>query len=238
MARFSAVIDDLSDSDEEVVPPQPPPPTKPAEKKKVARPTIRVDALTDSDEDMDDDEEAEEEGSEEESEEEDEEDEDEQHGSSLMVDDELRYSPHDSLSRKAAHKDDNMTIDELATSEKDPEPIPTPITPWAMSVGVDPRKMVVMQASLFRAPEEQEALKRDNETLRRAKLLPGVPMVTDKRATPGPSTRPQVSSLVHRHSCLANPGSIGKNRLGGRSSLSCRSQSAQSRPCFVEAGWQ
>ncbi|KAH9941590.1 nuclear protein 96-domain-containing protein [Epithele typhae] len=37
------------------------------------------------------------------------------------------------------------------------------ITPWARQLGVDPQKMHVMQAALFRMPEEERALKAMNE---------------------------------------------------------------------------
>ena len=47
------------------------------------------------------------------------------------------------------------------------------IIPWAQRIGVDPQKMHVMQASLFRAPETAEALKQLNaENPDRARLTP------------------------------------------------------------------
>jgi nuclear pore complex protein Nup98-Nup96 len=47
------------------------------------------------------------------------------------------------------------------------------IIPWAQRIGVDPQKMHVMQASLFRAPETAEALKQLNaEKPDRARLTP------------------------------------------------------------------
>ncbi|KAI0249206.1 nuclear protein 96-domain-containing protein [Lactifluus subvellereus] len=48
------------------------------------------------------------------------------------------------------------------------------IIPWAQRIGVDPQKMHVMQASLFRAPETAEALKQLNpEKPDRDRLTPG-----------------------------------------------------------------
>ena len=47
------------------------------------------------------------------------------------------------------------------------------IIPWAQRIGVDPQKMHVMQASLFRAPETAETLKQLNaEKPDRARLTP------------------------------------------------------------------
>jgi nuclear pore complex protein Nup98-Nup96 len=44
--------------------------------------------------------------------------------------------------------------------------------PWAQQVGVDPQRMHVMQASLFRVPEEAEAMRAANKPKRSAWVLP------------------------------------------------------------------
>ncbi|PSR73990.1 hypothetical protein PHLCEN_2v10221 [Hermanssonia centrifuga] len=45
------------------------------------------------------------------------------------------------------------------------------ITPWAREVGVDPQKMHVMQASLFRVPEEEAAMKAAAQPISRRQLV-------------------------------------------------------------------
>jgi nuclear pore complex protein Nup98-Nup96 len=77
------------------------------------------------------------------------------------------------------------------------------IIPWAQRLGVDPQKMHVMQASLFRAPETAETLKQLNtEKPDRDRLTPGGLHRKHSRDSEGDGLRATAQGVRHPFSCL------------------------------------
>lgn len=152
MARFSANITDSSE-DEDEVHTNPP---KPSSRKPADRPRpAPAPSIEDDDEDNNEKEEL------------------SDSDSSEMQEDELIASPpsrakRPTQTRNALVEDEDGEIryaHELRTPpKKSPAPPPRQrnnptIIPWAQQIGVDAQKMHVMQASLFRMPEEAAAMK-------------------------------------------------------------------------------
>lgn len=99
-----------------------------------------------------------------------------------MHEDELMRSPrrNSNPTRNALIQDQDGEIrysHEVDGSRDGPFSSSPPLTreepiPWAQQVGVDPQRMHVMQASLFRVPEEAEAMRAANKPKRSAWVLP------------------------------------------------------------------
>jgi len=116
-----------------------------------------------------------------------EEDSEDSSSSSDMYEEELLHSPSRKKPTRTTFvedEDEDEDIDEreglnrsgetdvrVASTSSSPSPpmprIDPTIIPWAQQVGIDAQKMHVMQASLFRMPEEAAALNAMNESTRR-----------------------------------------------------------------------
>jgi nuclear pore complex protein Nup98-Nup96 len=89
--------------------------------------------------------------------------------SSEMQEDELMTSsPQRRATRDVVegHDDEVLLSHEVEGREPSPPIIHEEPIPWAQQVGVDAQRMHVMQASLFRVPEEAAAMKTANQPIR------------------------------------------------------------------------
>ena len=168
MARFSALASDTSEEDEQYA--TSPPKKNPQKKTRSAFPPSRVQRV-DEDAEMASDSESSRA------------DEEELHSDSSQVGANNRRTfgragvgiyptedPEEGEGREESGDSSASSSDELLPEHRRGN---SSIIPWAQRIGVDPQKMHVMQASLFRAPETAETMKQLNaEKPERARLTP------------------------------------------------------------------
>jgi nuclear pore complex protein Nup98-Nup96 len=182
MARFSAYISDSDDSDGD----------HPRDELEKAADDFRSDS---------------EPADEEEEEEEEEEESEDSSSSSEMHEEELLSSPprktpaSNALVEEDDARDVNGRYQATVPVRISPTRIDSTIIPWAQQVGVDAQKMHVMQASLFRMPEEAAALKAMNEPIRPRLRLHVDPILHRKRSRESDGDGIRVDSREVRCAC-------------------------------------